>query len=51
MFKTSHTAKETIQQNPIHIDSKWFKNIPDLEKQIKDEVITNSLSILFKKIN
>jgi len=45
MFKTSHTIAEKIQQNPIHIDSKWFKEVITITGSVEASLILSDCII------
>ena len=45
MFRTSYTAKKKIQQNPIHIDSKWFKEVVTITGSVEASLILSDCII------
>ena len=45
MLETSRTAEEIIQQNPIHVDSKWFKELVKITGSVEATLILSDCMI------
>ena len=45
MFSTFHTVAGTIQQNPIHVDSKWFKEVITITGSVEASLILSDCII------